>query len=76
MASRYRAKLVVFYHHIYIYIYICSASACEHAKSFVCSVVLGDDIVPRLGVPLIYDIKLKVFQLLKNLDIPKVMENL
>lgn len=48
-----------------------SLSAAEHAESFVCSVVLGDDIVGRLGLRSVFELKIKIFQILQTCDIGK-----
>lgn len=51
-----------------------SLSAAEHAESFVCSVVLGDDIVGRLGLRSVFELKIKIFQILQTCDIGKVSQ--
>lgn len=49
-----------------------SLSAAAYSEKFVCSVVLGDDLVARLGVYSVFDLKYKVLKMLRNCDIPKV----
>ena len=51
-----------------------SESASSYCEPFVCSVVLGDDIVCRIGLSNIHDLKAKIFSTVRDLDIPKVWE--
>lgn len=43
-----------------------------HCEPFTVSVVLGDDLVTKLSICSIFDLKLKVLNILKNCDVPKV----
>jgi len=49
-----------------------SATAARYCKDFVCSVVFDDDIVCRLGVVGGLKLKLKMFEIIKNCDRPKL----
>lgn len=42
-----------------------------HCEPFTLSVVLGDDLVTKLSICSIFDLKLKVLNILKNCDVPK-----
>ena len=49
-----------------------SESATKYAENCICSVVLGDDIVCRLGLTQIFDMKTRVFQIIRDCDDSKV----
>ena len=49
-----------------------SESATKYAEKCICSVVLGDDIVCRLGLTQIFDMKTRVFQIIRDCDDSKV----
>ena len=42
----------------------------------MCSVILGDDIVGRLGITTVFDLKVKLFHIIQNCDIGKVSRRL
>ncbi|XP_070186231.1 diacylglycerol lipase-beta-like isoform X2 [Littorina saxatilis] len=48
-----------------------SRSASLHVRDFVCSVIVGEDIVPRLGMPSMCDLKVKVLRALCESNTPK-----
>ncbi|KAK2149807.1 hypothetical protein LSH36_436g06032 [Paralvinella palmiformis] len=48
-----------------------SLSASRYVESCVCSVVLGDDIVPRIGLINLHDLKVKMLSIVRDLDLPK-----
>lgn len=48
-----------------------SVEAARVAEGFVCSVVVEDDIVPRLGLSNILKLKVDVYDTIQNLDVPK-----
>ncbi|KAL8597649.1 hypothetical protein ACOMHN_031584 [Nucella lapillus] len=48
-----------------------SASASHHARDFVCSVIVGQDIIPRLAMPSLWELKVKVLRALCNSSTPK-----
>lgn len=41
-------------------------------ESFVCSVVVGKDLVPRLGIYTMNSLKSKMLNVIKNTEQPKV----
>ncbi len=49
-----------------------SLSVSRYTQDFLCSVVLGDDIVGRLGLVTAYDLKMRIFQIIRDCDTPKV----
>ncbi len=49
-----------------------SQSVSKYAEDYVCSVVLGDDIVCRLGLTQIFDMKMRLFQIIRDCDDSKV----
>lgn len=51
---------------------MCSLSAATYCEKFVMSIILGDDIVGRIGVFTGLDLKIKILTLLKSCDVPKV----
>ncbi|XP_046382203.2 diacylglycerol lipase-beta-like isoform X4 [Haliotis rufescens] len=48
-----------------------SPSVSAHVQSYVCSVVVGKDLVPRLGLPTMNDLKTKIMQALDECKLPK-----
>lgn len=50
----------------------CSSSLNNYAKEFVCSVVVGKDLVPRLGLATIQKLKEKMISLAWQSNQPKV----
>lgn len=48
-----------------------SLNAAQYCEDFVCSVVLNDDIVPRLGLVTAYRLKQRIFEILRDCDLPK-----
>ncbi|VDN15553.1 unnamed protein product [Dibothriocephalus latus] len=48
-----------------------SAPLARFCKPFVCSVVYGYDIIPRLSIPTLNDLKWRLFDALANCKIPK-----
>lgn len=48
-----------------------SASLAEYTKSFVISVVLGDDIVPRLSLYSVHNLKADILKVLHMCELPK-----
>lgn len=49
-----------------------SLEAVKFSEDFIMSVTLGDDIVPRLSVPTVEDMKRKMFKCIENCEKPKV----
>ena len=49
-----------------------SPSAAKHTEDYICSVVLGQDIVPRLGIVTMENFKVKLLQVIKDSNKPKV----
>ena len=49
-----------------------SLEAVKYSEDFIMSVTLGDDIVPRLSVPTVEDMKKKLFKCIENCEKPKV----
>lgn len=50
----------------------CSSSLSQHAKEFVCSIVVGNDLIPRLGFPSILRLKQKMIAFAHQSSEPKV----
>ncbi|XP_041362272.1 diacylglycerol lipase-beta-like isoform X2 [Gigantopelta aegis] len=48
-----------------------SPSLSHHVQSYVCSVVVGKDLVPRLGMPTMHDLKLKILRAIHDCQLPK-----
>ncbi|KAK7506291.1 hypothetical protein BaRGS_00002403, partial [Batillaria attramentaria] len=48
-----------------------SPSASRYTRDFVCSVIVGEDIIPRLGMPSMCDLKVKVLRALSESHMPK-----
>ncbi|XP_060599676.1 diacylglycerol lipase-beta-like isoform X2 [Ruditapes philippinarum] len=48
-----------------------SLSASQYCQEFVCSVVLGKDIIPRLGIHTMEDLKTRLLQAITDSDSPK-----
>ncbi|XP_076442835.1 diacylglycerol lipase-beta-like isoform X2 [Babylonia areolata] len=48
-----------------------SPSASHYVRDFVCSVIVGKDIIPRLGMPSMCELKIKVLRALCNSNSPK-----
>ncbi|KAK3090708.1 hypothetical protein FSP39_013912 [Pinctada imbricata] len=48
-----------------------SYNASVHCKEYVCSVVLGKDIIPRLGLTSMEDLKFKVYRAIRDTNLPK-----
>jgi len=49
-----------------------SMSGALYCEKFVLSVVVGDDIVPRLSLSSAFDLKIRFLTMLLNCDVPKV----
>ena len=48
--------------------------AAEYSEQFVCSVVLGDDVVSHLGLQSLLGFKQRLFQIIRDCDVPKVCD--
>ncbi|XP_053393222.1 diacylglycerol lipase-beta-like isoform X2 [Mercenaria mercenaria] len=48
-----------------------SLSASQYCQEFMCSVVLGKDIIPRLGIHTMEDLKTRLLQAIHDTDSPK-----
>ncbi|KAK3601848.1 hypothetical protein CHS0354_041771 [Potamilus streckersoni] len=48
-----------------------SLNASKYTQEFMCSVILGKDLVPRLGISTMEDLKANILQALHNCDLPK-----
>ena len=49
-----------------------SLSASQYCQDFVCSVVLGEDLIPRLGIHTMEEFKTHILQAIQDCDWPKV----
>lgn len=45
----------------------------EYCRDFVCTVVLGDDIITRQGMLMMDDLKMQILDAIKDCQVPKVM---
>ena len=61
--------LRLFYNVIFLYF---SKSLSRLTEDFVCSVVLGDDMVPRLGIVTMETLKCNMLRCIKDSNKPKV----
>ena len=50
----------------------CSRQVAEYSSDFILSIIVGDDLVGRLGIRLAFDFKIKILNVLKNCDVAKV----
>ncbi|KAL3876663.1 hypothetical protein ACJMK2_034468 [Sinanodonta woodiana] len=48
-----------------------SLNASKYTQEFMCSVILGKDLVPRLGISTMEDLKKNILQALHDCDLPK-----
>ena len=51
-----------------------SLPVARYTEEFVCSVVLGKDLVPRLAIGTMDDLKVKLIKIIKECSLPKVGE--
>ena len=49
-----------------------SESLIEYTQDFICSVSLGYDVVPRLGILELKNLKIDILEAIKNCPLPKV----
>ena len=61
----------MYYHAYYIY---CSQSAVEYSKEFVTSIVVGKDVVPRIGLHQMETLRHDLMNALQKSKEPKVIE--
>ena len=54
----------------------CSYNASVYCRDFICSVILGKDFIPRLGLVSMEDLKAKTLQCIANSKTPKVLINM
>ncbi len=47
-------------------------SAARYAEDFMVTVVVGDDVVSRMSLANLYDMKIKILKIIKDADITKV----
>lgn len=59
------------FHKIYFLLFF-SRSASDYSQEFTCSVVLGDDLVPRLGLCNVEKLKMEVASAVNSCDLAKV----
>ena len=61
----------MYYHAYYIY---CSQSAVEYSKEFVTSIVVGKDVVPRIGLHQMETLRHDLMNALQKSKEPKVIK--
>lgn len=61
--------------HVFFHFSSRSLSLARFTQSFVCSVVLGYDLVPRLGIISMEDLKAKILRCIKDSHRPKVIHS-
>ena len=59
-----------------MYFFISSLSLSRYTEEFVCSVVLGKDMIPRLSLVAMEDLKARVLRVIKDCYKPKVTNSL
>lgn len=53
-----------------------SPAVSKYAEDVVCSVVLGDDIIPRQGMLMMDDLKINIIKAIHETKLPKVSERI
>ena len=54
------------------HLFVSSFCASQYSQEFTCSVVLGKDLVPRLGLHTMEDLKAQLLTAIHDCDTPKV----
>ncbi|ESO88978.1 hypothetical protein LOTGIDRAFT_106374 [Lottia gigantea] len=49
-----------------------SPTASKHARDYICSVIVGKDVIPRLGIPTMTKLKTQILKVLTDCKHPKV----
>ena len=57
-------------HNIFIHF---SPEVSEYCREFVCTVILGDDLITRQGMLMMDDLKMQILEAIKECQIPKVL---
>lgn len=53
-------------------LYVFSLPLSQYTEDFVCSVVIGEDLVPRLGVRTMQKLKVEILKMMRDINKPKV----